>query len=545
MRFAAGLNVLTGETGAGKSVLMGALELVLGARADSSLVRDGAKEARVEAVFSLAPDAAGDVRAVCEEAGIEFQPGDELILRRSLNANGGGRVWINDSSSTVSTLRKIGRRLVDIHGPRANQSILEEKFQRSVLDSFGAIDCAGYAAAWEALCALKREREALANAEASEDEIDLLRYQLSELAEAGITGEDDTLAERHAAAAHAGDIVESANSMTEILGGDAGVGDLLAQLQNRISSIARFFPQADEWAREAEDIAVRVSEFNRSIADEIARIDVDPGEFEQLDARLEVVNRIRRKYLKNGLGEGESLGSSIAALVRAKQERLDALEGREEKLAGLDKAIRAAGEAAEKAASALRLKRQSRGVKLAKAITKELRTLGFLQASFSVDVEEAPLSATGADRVVFLFEPNPGESPRALADIASSGEIARVMLAAKSVLAAHDKTDLLVFDEIDANIGGETGKAVGEKMRRVASSHQVVAITHLPQSAAYATRHFVVSKSVEAGRTRTHIAPVEGEERVRELSRMLGGGSSGAAAKHAEELLREAEAQSF
>lgn len=537
--FAAGLNVLTGETGAGKSVLMGALELVLGGRADSALVRDGAREARVEGVFTLDGDAASDIANVCAEAGIEFEPGEELVLRRTVNANGGGKVWINDCTSTVATLKKIGRRLVDIHGPRANQSILEESFQRQVLDSFGGIETDKYRAAWEALCALEKEKAALENAEESEEEMDLLRYQLAELAEAEITEEDETLSERHSAASHAGDIVESANEMTELLGGDGGVVDLLAKLQTRLAGISRYMPAAEEWQKESDEIAIRVEELNRAIADEASKIDADPAELERLDARLGIVNRIRRKYLKGETEGEEGFSRRIAAIEHAKRERLAALEGREEKLAKLDKALDTAKQNALKAAAAMRTKRAKRGAMLAKVITKELRDLGFLQASFGVNVEEAPLSANGADKVVFLFEPNPGESARALSDIASSGEIARVMLAVKSVLAAHDKTDLLVFDEIDANIGGETGKAVGRKMRFVAQAHQVIAITHLPQSAAYATRHLVVSKNVEGGRTRTRIEPVEGDARALELSRMLGGGSV-AARKHAEELLREA-----
>ena len=481
--FGPGLNVVTGETGAGKSVLIGALELVLGGRADSSVVRDGAKEAEVEADFG------------------------GTVVRRTVTAEGRSRAWVNDESVAVAELKELGRRLVDIHGPRANQNILEEDFQRTTLDRFGGVGLAKYSAAYDEWRKIAGEIADLEGGASVEDEIDLLKFQVGELE-------------------HAAEIVEGANAITEALGGDEGAETAIAKLGPVFASVAKHFPAASEWAAEAEEISVRINELSRSVADAVSRIDADPEAFDELDRRLSVVNRMRRKY-----------GDPAAALAE-KRAKLDALEHRDERLGELKACLAEAEKTVRAEGAEVTRRRRTAAAKLAKAVTKELRDLGFLQAKFDVDIREAAPAAHGCDFVVYMFEPNPGESARPLAAIASSGETARIMLALKTVLAAHDETETLVFDEIDANIGGEVGRAVGEKMRRVAASHQVIAITHLPQSAVCGDRHFVVAKGVSGGRTRTLISEVEGEDRVSEIARMLGGEKlTSVTRKHAEELL--------
>ena len=507
VEFAPGLNVLTGETGAGKSVLMGALELVLGGRADSSVVRDGAKEAEVEAVFG------------------------ETVVRRTVSATGRTRAWIDDEAASVADLKELGRTLVDIHGPSANQRLLEESFQRGTLDAHGKIDLTDYAAAFARWRALVDRRAALLAATGREDELDLLRFQVDELDAADVTAEDDDLAERHAAAAHAEEIVAAANEITEAIGGDRSAADILIQLQPRFAAMARHLPEAGAWAAEAEDLTLKLQELSRSVADAVSRIDADPAAFAELDARLGVVNRLVRKYRV-------ARPSELVALLEAKRTRLGDLENRDEKLAELDREIAAAMDAVRAAGAAVTQKRRAAGEKLAKAVTKELRDLGFLQAKFAVRLAAAEPAAHGCDQVSYLFEPNPGEAARPLADIASSGEIARVMLAIKSVLASDESAPTLVFDEIDANVGGEVGRVVGEKMRRVAARRQVIAITHLPQSAVYGARHLVVSKAVAHGRTRTTVEAVAGAARVKEIARMLGGEKlTSVVRQHAAELL--------
>lgn len=521
VEFDPALNVITGETGAGKSVLMGALELVLGGRAEASVVRDGAKEAEVEADFG------------------------ETVVRRTVTREGRSRAWVNDESVSVAELKELGHTLVDIHGPTANQKLVEEPFQRDLLDADGKASAAGraYAADWARYAALKGEIAAL-DAVGGEDEADMLRFQVNELEGAELTDDDETLSERHAAAAHAEEIVENANAMTEALGGDRGVSELLAALQPKFRAVARHLPQAEAWAREADDITVRVQELSRTIADAVSGLDGGEEDLASLDARLTLVNRLKRKYRAEDVPR-------LRALLAEKKERLAAIEGRDERLRDLQANLDAAEKALRTTGAALTKARAAAGERLAKAVTKELKDLGFRQAKLFVALEPQSPDAHGCDRVVYMFEPNPGESARPLAAIASSGEIARVMLALKVVTAsrspratspvphAASPIPTLVFDEIDANIGGEVGRVVGEKLRAVAKAHQVIAITHLPQSAVYGTRHLVVSKRVTDGRTRTTLSPVAGDARVSEIARMLGGEKlTSVVRKHAEELLK-------
>ncbi len=534
--FASGLNVLTGETGAGKSVLMGALELVLGGRADSGVVRDGAKEAKVEAEFSFRGDAAAPVKkavaAVLEDVGVDFD-GENLLVRRTVSSAGGGKVWINDSPSMVSTLKRLGAALVDIHGPRANQNILEERFQRDVLDSFASIDKSGYDAAWRALSESRGKLASIMEDEPSQEMADVLRYQVDELEGANITEADDEIAERHAAAAHAEEIVSAAGEITERLGGDNGAAETLIRLQGVFASVAKRFPAASEWAAEADEITLRIQELSRTVADAVASIEVDPEAFAALDERLTTVNRLKRKY-------SCADAKALMAALSERRDRLEKLENRDAEIAKLKAGVDMALAEVLRQGEALTNRRKAAAAKLSKAVTSELHDLGFLQAKFSVRLDKTEPDGHGCDRVAYMFEPNPGETARPLAGIASSGEIARVMLCLKSVISAHDSTDVLVFDEIDANIGGEIGGVVGAKMRAVAKSHQVIAITHLPQSAVFGDCHLVVSKSVSGGRTRTSIKAVEGEMRVKEIARMLGGEkSTSVVMKHAEELLKK------
>ena len=544
--FAPGLNVVTGETGAGKSVLMGAIGLAVGARADSSVVRDGAKDAKVEAEFVLDGDVRREVESILTEAGIEddadvVPPGPRtFVIRRTIGANGTGRVWIDDTPSTVATLRKFGRQVVDIHGASANLRLMDEGFQRGALDAFGGVDASAYTRRWRTLADIRSEIASLESDAGGEDEADALRYQVDELAAAELCEEDETVAERHAALAHAAEIAECAEEVTEALGGDGGVSETLSRIQPRFAAMARRISVAEEWAREAEELTVRAQELSRAVADEISRMDAGRDEMDRLDERLGVLNRLKRKYLKC---DRPGAVAELMALLERKRARLEALEGREAKIAALRQAEAEALAAVEAEGAKLSASRRASAGKLSRAVERELKDLGFLQAKFTVALESREPDASGCDGVSYVFEPNPGEGARPLADTASSGEAARVMLAVKGVLARRVATDVMVFDEIDANVGGEVGRAVGEKMRAVAEGRQVIAITHLPQSAAYASRHLVVAKSVSDGRTRTNVAAVDGEPRITELARMLGGGAAASAARrHAEELISNAAA---
>ena len=398
----------------------------------------------------------------------------------------------------------------------------------------------GYQASFAEWADLKSQVSGLMSSD-GEDELDMLRFQVNELEEAELTQDDETIEERHAAAAHAEEIVESANAITEALGGDGSVAEILIRLQPRFREMAKHLPSAADWATEAEELTVKAQELSRTVADAASRMDVGDEDLEELDRRLTIINKLKRKYLRSC--GGENAPTPIAALLRSLEEKkakLDALEHREERIAELQAKIAEADKAVRKAGAELTALRTAAAERLSAAVTRELRGLGFLQAKFFVSIGPIEPETHGMDSVTYMFEPNPGEAARPLAAIASSGEIARVMLALKCVVSGCEGNGLtLVFDEIDANIGGEVGRAVGERMKAVAKRHQVIAITHLPQTAVYGDRHLVVSKAVSGGRTRTRISEVEGEDRVSEVARMLGGEKlTTVVRKHAKELLQ-------
>ena len=505
VEFDSGLNVITGETGAGKTVLMGALELVLGGRADASVVREGAKEAEVEACF------------------------DDRTVRRTVSAQGRSRAWIDDESVSVAELREFGAHRVDVHGPTANQNMLEEGFQREVLDSFGSVGLEAYAKEYARLAELRSHLAGLRR-DGADDEIDMLRFQVEEIGNAALSVDDETIAERQTAAAHAEELVECANAITEALGGDGSAAEMLARAASEMHRAARHFPSAAEWAARAEEISDRVQELSREVAAAASGIDAET-DIAALDARLAVVNRLKRKY-------GPTL-ADVLEKFEAKKTRLGELERLDEAVAETEREMAAADSAVRKEGAKLTALRRTAAYRLSKKVTAALRELGFQNAKLRVDLGATEPEAHGMDSVSFMFEPNPGEPARPLADIASSGEIARVMLAVKGVLAGRCSAQTLVFDEIDANIGGEVGRIVGERLGALSAGRQVIAITHLPQSAVFGKRHLVVEKSVSGGRTRTSVAPVEGERRVAEIARMLGGEKLTSVVKrHAQELLQ-------
>lgn len=535
VEFGGGLTVITGETGAGKSVLMGALELVLGARADASTVRDGAKEARIEATFAVP----GVVDAFLDAAGLPPCEDGVLLVRRAISATGGGRVHVNDAATTVQTLRALGKLLVDVHGPNDHQSLLEEGFQRGVLDAHGRLDTSAYAAAWARLADLRAQRADLQGDDADVAETcERLRYAVDELDAAQLTPEDDDeLPARHAAAAHAAEILDCANAATAALSeADDSAATALVGAGARVREMARFHEAAGAWGETIERLTVEVQELAQEIADSASRLDADPEALQALDDRLSLVQRLKRKYACPDV-------AALLALRDERARRLADLEGRGARLAALTDEIAAAEAAVRAAGAKLTAARTKAAARLARAVTKELHGLGFLRAGFDVSLAPHAPDATGCDAVDFQFAPNPGEAARPLREIASTGEIARVMLAVKTVVAEHDAIPVLVFDEIDSNIGGEVGRAVGEKLRAVARHHQVIAITHLPQSAVYGARHLAVAKAVSGGRTRSTIQPLEGEARVAEIARMLGGTSlTSVVEQHARELLSRAQA---
>jgi DNA repair protein RecN (Recombination protein N) len=532
VEFGDNLNVITGETGAGKSVMIGALNLILGDRADKSLIRFGADQCSVEAVFAVpAP-------AVLEELGIPDNDGS-LIIRRIITAAGTGKCFVNDSPATAQALKRIGDALVDMHGPHDHQSLFSREFQLDLLDAFGghATPRQAYADSYRHWQQLQSDRVALAeDGRDPAQEIEFLSFQVREIQDAKLTElDEEELQREHTRVANAQRILELTGAIHAALTEDeTSAFSALASAQKPLGDLAAIVPEADTWKEAAGALAIQLQELDQAVTRFAQQIDADPARLQELDARLAQIHALKRKY-------GGDVADILAMLARAK-ERLEFLQTRGERAAQLDAAIATAAGTVEQRGKNLRKLRQASAKKLAAAITNELRGLGFAHGSFAVTLTTAAAPGpSGMDEIEFAFAPNVGEPARPLRQIASSGEMSRVMLATKVVLAEHDKIPVLVFDEIDANVGGEMGNAIGEKLRAVSVGHQVICITHLPQVAVQGRQHFVVTKDVRAGRTSAGIQPVTGEVRTEELARMLGGRDlTSVTLKHAKEMLKKA-----
>lgn len=534
-----GYNVITGETGAGKSILIGALNLVLGERADRTAIRSGSETCSVEAAFDI-----GKVRvplaALIEEHGLEPCADDQLVLKRTFSLAGVNRQFINGSPTTLHTLATVGEWLVDIHGPHDHQSLLHPARQLEILDAFGGLQPlrSQFAEVLRHKAALEAQKAALVGDEKSfAQELDLLRFQTNEIKAAKLhPDEEPQLQQDFQRASHAARLLQLSQTVVGLLGEDenslfqqAGiVGRTLQEVQKLDPSAAPLLALHEQGVSAFQDL-------QRQTAAYADRLEIDPVRYQELEERLNLIQGLKRKY-------GSTLAEVIAFGEQARQ-RLILLERRDEELIRLEHELDKVGEELRRLGEELSAQRRKVTPKLSKAVGKHLADLGFRQSHFEAALTSAiPASSqpapSGFDRLEFQFAPNPGEEPRPLRAIASSGELARVMLALKTVLAAEDQVPVLVFDEVDANVGGETAHAVGQKMRQIAKQHQVLCITHLAPVAAPADAHYSVSKTTQAGRTISSIELLDDKSRVTELARMLGG-QSDAARKHAEELLRE------
>lgn len=529
---APGLNVITGETGAGKSVLMGALNLILGARADKKALRTGADQGAVRGVFELSDPAA--VNAALADAGLEPCEDGLLILHREIKANGAGRQSVNDAPVTLALLKRLGDLLVDMHGPYDHQSLLDPDTQRRIVDASGVSPAAlDSAAAWEALRAVrKRQRELQGNEDVLEQQLDLLRYRVQELEQAELAvGEEDALREEHTLIGNAQNIMEALSGALQALDeAEGNAFDALAAARRALDSVRDTHPDGPVWFGEVEAMQTQLRELAASLRLAADRVEADPARLTWLDDRLAVYSRMKKKH-------GPGVEDCLETLETSKQKLAD-LEDREAILASLAKEEAGALRAVERAGLVLRKERETAAAQLGKRILAELTDLGFPKARFEIAVLPADPGPTGMDAVDYRFAPNPGESMRSLRDIASSGEISRVMLAIKTLLAEHDRIPVMVFDEIDANVGGEMGHAIGRKMAAAGATRQVLSITHLPQVAVHGHHHLAVAKEVEDGRTYTRVRSLEGEDRVEEIARMLGGKQHAKlSVDHARELL--------
>jgi len=535
--FGPGLNVITGETGAGKSVMLGALALVLGDRADKTIIRAGATQCGVDAVFHLDP-LASPVHPLLEELGLPPCESGQLVVRRSVSASGAGKVFVNDAPATVQALKQLGDALVDIHGPHDHQSLLSADYQLDILDAFGHTDepRTAYSQAYERLLELRNERQSLDEGGTDTTQlIDLLRHQVQELDSAELESlDEEALKQEHAACSNAQDILRIGGAVSEALtGAETSALNVMGAVQQQADALRDMLDTAGEWKQEAKRIAVDIKALSDAVDQRLRTVNADPERLQWLDDRLTLLHRLKRKY-------GNSVADLIAYRDRSR-ERLAGLEGRGDRIQSLERELEAASTAVRDAGKSLGMARRKAAKRLAQSVTESLRDLGFPHSAFFVDVAGAEPRPSGTDTIDFGFAPNAGEPTRPLRAIASSGEISRVMLGVKTVLAAHDRIPVLVFDEVDANVGGETSVAVGTKLMAVAARRQVICITHQPQVAVCGATHLRVRKQVAEGRTHATITPLAGDARVEEIARMLGGRDlTTVTLRHARELLRSA-----
>jgi DNA repair protein RecN (Recombination protein N) len=561
----AGYNVVTGETGAGKSILIGALNLVLGERADRTLIRGGCESCSVEAVFDVASLRA-PLKSFLDKNGIEPCEENQLVLKRTFTVNGANRQFVNGSPTTLSVLATIGEWLVDIHGPHDHQSLLQSAKQLAILDAYGGLE--GERAAFTELVrrrlSLESEKTALIVDEKTyAQQLDLLRFQVQEISAAQLQPEEEQQIEQaYQRASNAAKLLQLSRTALDLLSENetslltqAGiVGRTLQELQRVDAGAAHLINLHEQGVTTLRELQAELSRYAE-------KVDVDPARLGELEERLNLIHSLKRKY-----------GSSLAEVVAFGEEtkrKLHNLESRDTELARLNADLSKLDAEIVRAGKNLSAQRRKVIPRLARAVSQQLADLGFKQSKFDVAIttesdrakaeSRKPLtrpsdplsppagekagvrgvsySYSGSDMIEFQFAPNPGEPARPLRAIASSGEMARVMLALKTVLAAEDEIPVLIFDEVDANVGGETAKVVGEKMKQIAANRQVLCITHLPQVAAPADAHYVVTKQVSEGRTISEIERLDKKSRVVELTRMLGGGSD-VVRKHAEALLK-------
>ena len=527
-----GFTVLTGETGAGKSLVVDAVALALGARASTDQVRTGTDAARVEAIFdaptSVPEDPLGDVVAA----------GDGLVIvRREVAADGRSMARVNDRAVTVGGLASLGARLGEIHGQHDQQRLLEPARQLALLDGFAAhaklvTAVADAYRSWRATVAAGTEL--LTDAHELARRVELLRHRVDEIASAAPRpGEDAELESQLRAAEHAEVIARSASEAVAALRDDAGAGDALSSAERGLATAAQHDERFVALADRAAALAAEAAELARDASDAAEAVDLDPGSRAVAEERLGLLYDLRRKYgdsLEAVIAFGEGFGAEL--------ERLENQEAERARLRAEEGARRSALEASSGALSEARMAAARR---LATAVNEELPALGLPPAAFGVAIGHAEPGPTGADVVTFTFAPNPGEPPRPLGRIASGGEASRLSLALKVVLASADETPLLVFDEVDAGVGGRNAAALGERLRALSAYHQVLCVTHLPQVAAHADAHLVVGKRVVDGRTTTEARLLSPAERAGELAAMLAGEGAGEEARTAAEaLLRSA-----
>ncbi len=541
--FGEGLNCFTGQTGAGKSLIIGAFEVLLGLRSAGDLLRDGAAEGRVSGVFELHDaELLAQIDAIVDAGLNARNGGEQLLVTRKLFASGRTGVSVNGQPATIGMLQQIGELLVDVHGQHDHQYLLKAANQLFMLDRFAEADGLRheYAQVHRQLVELRERRSELeASQTLRRQQLELYEFQATEIDDAEPTeGEYDELSARHrvmsnierivreAGAAHAA-LYESEGAIIERLQAITGVLRQLAEVDQEIDPLAEDVKAA---LAQLQDAAFSIGRY-------VNRLELNPEELGEVESRLNTLNRLIQKY---GSAKGGTLDEVLAHRDTIGRE-IKRLRDESDDLAALDEQIAPLGAKLAEVGQALSRKRREAAERLCPLVVAQLAELGMADATLDVAIESAEVpgdSSTGLDTIELLVAPNPGQAPRPLRKIASGGELSRIMLALKSIIAHTDRISVLVFDEIDANIGGRMGGVIGQKLRALASSHQVLCITHLPQIAAYAAHHLRIAKQTDHGSTRTQVEVLVDDQRIEELADMLAGKKRTATTrKQAQEML--------
>lgn len=532
--FSSGFNAVTGETGAGKSVLMGGLRLLLGARFEKSAIREGADRCEIAGLFSVDPDSLEKINLILDDAGVERCDGENLLIKRVFTPSS-GKIFVNASAANSKLLASLGAYLADIHGASATVTLLNPAEQLFSLDRFSGnqdllAECGN---AWNAVSKARKEKELLLKNMPSTFEAERFRIDAETIEKVNPKpGEDIEIEKLHAVAANSREILQLSSSAVDLLTeSEESLLERLTAVRRILHSLERV---DEESAMKFQEQLELISDAIRNLSDEITShaetVDLDTEAFAAIEERIHDLQSLKRKF-------GPTIEDILHYLEDAKS-RVDIFENSEFAREKADQEVAEAENIHRKVCEKLSKARKDAVGMLEKQLQKELEKLGFKRSEFQISFEEAVPGNTGSDKIEFLFSANPGVRALPLRDVASSGELCRVMLALKTVLAGADRIPTLVFDEIDANIGGETAVTVGEELAKLARSKQIISISHLPQVAACAEKHFKVEKITSDSTAETTVMEVSGKERIAEIARMLGGGA--AAVKHAASVLKKA-----
>ena len=529
--FDRGFNILTGETGAGKSIVIDAISAILGERAYRDMIRTGANKAQVRAVFTDVPQLSW-----FEENGVEYDP--ETIIQREIYLDGKNVCRVNGTLVTVSILRKLGIQLINIHGQHDSASLFDENNHLQFLDSFANNEALrnDYANKYEAVAKLRREIDRMTMDEGEKlRRMEMLKHQIQEISKANLeVGEDEILEERRKLLQNAEKISDGIETAVECLYGGSesdGAASLLAQAERELARIARFTDSFAAMHERVTDLMYQVQDIAEEVRSARDDLSYSAEEQDQIEERLDIIHKFRRKY-------GVTCADILEYLENAKKE-LDEIEFADDHLERLKKKLKDAEKIAWDAALTLRKNRQLTAKELSQRILTELAQLDMPRVQFECSFTELELTANGADAVAFYMSANAGEALKPMSKVASGGELARIMLAMKNVLAEQDQVATLIFDEVDTGVSGRAAQKVAEKLRSVAKTKQVLCVTHLPQLAALANTHLLIAKSERDGRTYTSVTPLDMEGRKRELARIIGGANiTETTLKSAEEMLK-------